>query len=123
MAYLNDLSLDAALGWITGNTSRIDVCGTEPTSYAEATSTYSLGNKVGMPVGAPENRTPNGRKVAVPAVSTGGQITATGTAAYWALTDNSAILVATGSLASSQAVTSGNTFTLTSFDIGFSDAV
>jgi hypothetical protein len=32
-------------------------------------------------------------------------------------------LLATGSLTASQAVTSGNTFTLTSFDIGIPDPV
>ena len=45
-------------------------------------------------------------------------MTATGTATHYAITNGSSELLATGSLAAPQAVTSGNTFTLASFDIG-----
>ena len=48
---------------------------------------------------------------------TGGSVTGSGTAAYWAITDAASVLVATGALSSSQAVTSGNTFSLASFTI------
>lgn len=51
-----------------------------------------------------------------------GSVTATGTAGFFALTDDSASkLLAAGPLASTQGVTSGNTFSLTAFDIELPD--
>jgi hypothetical protein len=118
MAYLNDRVLDNGLTVLDTEANRLDICSAEPTSYTEATSTYTVGNKTSISIGAPEARSPSGRKVVVEAI-TGGSVTGTGTAAYWAITDtsNSRLLVA-GSLASSQGVTSGNTFSLATFDIG-----
>jgi hypothetical protein len=50
---------------------------------------------------------------------TDGAVTANGTAAFYALTDpGNSRLLATGSLSASQAVTSGNTFSIASFKIG-----
>lgn len=126
MAYLNDTVLDAALAVLDTTARRIDICSAEPTTYAAATTTLSLGNKdfgsAGAAFGSPSDRSPSGRKVASTAV-TDGAVTATGTATHWAVTDvaNSRLL-ATGALSASQPVTSGNTFTLASFDIGIPDA-
>jgi hypothetical protein len=54
---------------------------------------------------------------------TDGTVSGTGTAAYWAITKTStSTLIATGSLTSSQAVTSGNTFTLDAINIAIRDA-
>lgn len=116
MAFLSDEVLDQGLDYADTNGTRIDICSQEPTTYAEATSTYSLGNKTGLNTGATENATPNGRKVVVPAI-TDGSVTATGTASHWALTDGTSIFVAAQTLSSSQAVTNGNTFTLGAIDI------
>jgi hypothetical protein len=121
MAFIADYVLDAALAKIIeGN--RVDICSTEPATYTAATSTNTLGNKTSVTVGAAADRTPNGRKSTVPAI-TGGSVTGTGTATHWALTDpaNSRLL-ATGALSASQAVTNGNTFSLAAFDIGIPDA-
>lgn len=120
MPYLNDEAMDQGLDWVNTNGTRIDICSQEPTTYAEATSTYTLGNKTGLNTGATENGDTSGRKVVVPAI-TDGSVTGTGTATHWALTDGTATLVATGALSSSQAVTSGNTFTLTAIDITIAD--
>jgi len=49
-------------------------------------------------------------------------VTATATATHWALTDGATLLLATGALTSSQAVTSGNTFTLDAISLTFRDA-
>lgn len=118
MAYLNDRVLDFGLSVLDTEANRLDICSSEPSSYSEATSTYTLGNKTGISVGSPEARSPSGRKVAVAEIS-GGSVTGTGTAAYWAISDTSnSRLLAAGSLSSSQAVTSGNTFSLATFDIG-----
>ncbi len=120
MAFIRDAALDLLLGDVNDST-RLDICSQEPTTYADATSTYTLGNKTGLTIGAPADRTGGGREVTVPAI-TDGSVTATGTATHWALTYNN-VLYATGQLASSQAVTSGNTFTLAAFKIGVPDAV
>ena len=121
MAYINDEVFDQGLDYADTNGTRIDICSQEPTTYAEATSTYTLGNKTGMNTGVTEDGDTDGRKVVVPAI-TDGNVTGTGTATHWALTDGTSILVATGSLSSSQAVTSGNTFTLDAIDITIRDA-
>ena len=102
--------------------NRLDICHTIPTTYAQATTTYTVGNKVSPSVGPPASASPNGRKVTVAQI-TDGTITATSTgtsdaAQFWALTDTvNSRLLAAGSLASAQMVTSGNTFTLAAFDI------
>jgi len=121
MAYINDEVFDQGLDYADTNGTRIDICSQEPTTYAEATSTYTLGNKTGLNTGATEAGATDGRRVIVPAI-TDGSVTATGTASHWALTDGSSILVATGSLSSSQSVTSGNTFTLDAISITIRDA-
>lgn len=117
MGFVNTNVLDSGLSYATTNGTRIDITSSEATTYAQATSTYTLGNKTSVSTGSPASRSPSGRKVTVGAI-TGGSVTGTGTAAYWALTDGSSILVATGALSASQAVTSGNTFSLAAFDIG-----
>ena len=120
MAFLNDEVYDQGLDYATANGTRIDLCSSEPASYA-AVSGVSLGNKTGLTTGATEAGDTDGRKVVVPAI-TDGTVSGTGTATHWALTDGSAILVATGSLSASQAVTSGNTFTLDAIDLTIRDA-
>ena len=100
-------------------------CSAQPTTYTEATSTFSKGNKTGMTAGAAADRTPNGRKSTIPAIVGGapGSVTGSGTVTHWAWTDPSnSRLLSAGALAASQGVTSGNTFTTSAFDIGFPDA-
>lgn len=118
MASLNDRVYDNGLTVLDTEVSHLYICSQEPTTYAQASSTYALGVKATPTVGAPGARTPNGRKVTVSAI-TDGTVSATGTATHYALVDSTnSRLLATAALSSSQAVTSGNTFTLTSFDIG-----
>lgn len=122
MAFIADYVLDAALSKLDTEANRLDITSQEATTYTEATSTYTLGNKTSLSIGAPGDRTPNGRKVTVAAI-TDGSVTGTGTATHWAIVDTAnSRLLATGSLSSSQAVTDGNTFTLAAFDIGIPDA-
>lgn len=123
MPFLNDRVLDNGLSVFAAEGTRFDICHTEPTTYAQATSTYTLGNKTGLVCPAPSARTGGGRKVTVPAISDG-SVTATSTdttndAQFWAISDpvNSRLLAA-GSLASAQFVTNGNTFATIAFDIG-----
>lgn len=122
MALLADYILDLALAELDTATSTLYITSAEATNYTQASSTYALGNKTSLSIGAPADRSPNGRKVTV-AAFTDGSVTGTGTATHWAITKSGTTLMATGALAASQAVTSGNDFSLDAFDIGIPDAV
>ena len=121
MASIADRVLDNGLTVLDTEASRFDICSQEPTTYAQATSTYTLGNTTSISIGAPADRTGGGRKVTLSAIS-GASVTGTGTATHYAITDttNSRLLV-TGSLTASQSVTSGNTFSLEALDVGIPD--
>lgn len=118
---LSDEVLDQGLDYADTNGTRVDICSQSPANYTEATSTYTLGNAV-VNTGATQDGDTSGRKVTVPSV-TGASVTATGTATHVALTDGAAALVAVTPLSASQAVTSGNTFDLTAWDIEIPDVV
>jgi len=123
MPYMNDSLYDLPLQYLEDNGSRLDICSQEPATYTEATSTYTLGNKTAITYTGPADRTPNGRKTQVDVIS-GGNVTGTNTATHWAISKPTATtsLLATTSLSAPQAVTSGNTFSLTAFDVGIPDA-
>ena len=116
--YINPEVFDQGLDYADVNGTRIDLCSQEPTTYAEATTdgAFSLGNKTGLNTGAPEAGATDGRRVIVPAI-TNGTVTETGTATHWALTDNSAVLIAACLLSSPQAVTDSNPITLDAISI------
>ena len=121
MAFIDDEACVSGLDNLNTLVDRADICSQEPTTYTEATSTYTLGNKTSFSVGAPTNGDTDGRKVVGAAISDG-SVTSTGTASHFAWSDVSATkLWVTNSLASSQSVTSGNTFTLTATDVTFRD--
>jgi hypothetical protein len=119
-ASLSDRVLDLGLNVLDAEPEKIVICSAEPTTYTEANSTFKLGEKVfavGGAFGAPAAGTPNGRKVSSTAI-TDGAVQGTGTATKWGVVDSANTrLLADGDLAASQAVTSGNTFSLPSFDI------
>ena len=112
-AVLNDRVLDFGINELTSNANRVDLCSQEPTTYTEATSTYTMGNKTAISFGSPEDAT-SGRKVVLTAV-TGGSLTATGNVTHWAITDtnNSRLLVVQAVASSPVAVTSGDTWAFT----------
>jgi hypothetical protein len=121
MAFLSDRVFDNGLTVLDTEANRIDITSQQATSYAEATSTYSLGNSTSLSIGAPQDRAGGGREVVV-AATTDGSVTGTGTATHYAIVDTgNSRLLATGSLSASQVVTSGNTFTLSSVAIGIPD--
>jgi hypothetical protein len=122
MPLLADYVLDAALSKLDTEANRLDICSQEPTTYLEATSTYSLGNKTSLSIGAPADGTPNGRKVTVASFSDG-NVTADGTASHYALVDTvNSRLLAAGALSAPQVVTELNTFSLAAFDVRIPDA-
>lgn len=123
MAWISDTGLDLILSYVA-ECDMLTICSQEPTTHTEAIATYRLGEYTTLTWGSIGNGTPNGRKVSTVAITTGGDVLGTGTATHWAVistTDDT--LRATGALASSQAVTAGNTFTLASFDVRIPDAV
>lgn len=121
MATLNDRVFDNGLTVLDTEANAIHITSAEATTYAAATSTLTLGNSTSLSIGAPQNRTGGGREVVVAAISDG-SVTGTGTATHYAIVDTAnSRLLATGSLTASQAVTSGNTFTLSSVSIGIPD--
>jgi len=122
MPFISNEVFDQGLDYADTNGTRLDICFTqEPTTYTEATSTFSCGNETGINTGVTEDGAVDGRRVIVPAI-TAGDVTATQTAGWWGLTDGASILVAAGALSATQAVTSGNTFTLDPISITIRDA-
>lgn len=123
MATLNDRVFDNGLTVLDTEANRVYITSQEATTYANATSTYALGNATSISISAPSDRTGGGRQVVLSAISNG-TVTGTGTATHYAIVDTvNSRLLATGSLAASQSVTTGNTFTLSSVTIGIPDPV
>jgi hypothetical protein len=120
--FIADYILDLLVAEFDTATTTLWLCSQAPTTYAEASSTYALGSKAGLTIDAPSNRTPNGRKVTVNAI-TDGSVTADGTGSHWAITKNGTTLMATGPMNTAKSVTNGGTFTLDAFDIGVADAI
>jgi hypothetical protein len=123
MAYLADRVFDNGLTVLDTEANKILITSAEATTYTQANATYALGNSTTLSIGAPAARSGGGRQVTIAAI-TDGSVTATGTATHYAIVDTvNSRLLATGSLSASQAVTSGNTFTLSSAVIGIPGAV
>ncbi len=121
MPFMIDTIFDEGLDYADTTGTQIDITYTqEATTYTEATSTFTCGNDT-VNTGATEDGAVDGRKVVVPAI-TSGSVTATQTAGWWALTNGTAILVATNALSATQAVTSGNTFSLDAIILAIRDA-
>jgi len=117
---LPDATIDSFLDIIADGATRVDVCSTQPTTYAEATSTYTLGNTTLTSGGGGGDWTigngdTSGRKLTL-AQQTGISASGTGTAAHIAFTDGVSTLYAVATC-TSQSVTSGNTITINSFDV------
>ena len=120
MATLDNRVFDNGLTVLDTEANVIHITSAEATSFANV-STVTLGNSPSLSIGAPQDRSGGGREVIVAAI-TDGSVTGTGTASHYAIVDTvNSRLLATGSLTASQAVTSGNTFTLSSVAIGIPD--
>jgi hypothetical protein len=122
MATLDNRVFDNGLTVLDTEANAIHITSAEATSFANVAS-VTLGNSTSLSIGAPQDRSGGGREVVVAAI-TDGSVTGTGTATHYAIVDTvNSRLLATGSLTASQAVTSGNTFTLSSVAIGIPDPV
>ena len=121
MASLGDRVFDSGLSALDTEADKLFITSAEATTYTQAATTYALGVKNTPTVSAPADRTGGGREVTISAI-TDGSVTGNGTATHYALVDSAnSRLLAAGALSSAQAVTAGNTFTLTSFKIGIPD--
>ncbi len=120
---VHDDVLDGALNIIKNNCTRMCVCSAQPTTYAEAITTYELADVV-MASGdfTNANGDTSGRKTTVAAKSAFA-VDASGTATHVALVDvtNSKLLYVT--TCTSQALTSGNTVSTPAWDIEIADPV
>ena len=122
MPFINDEVFDQGLDYADTNGTRIDICSTDPSGTYATVTANTLGNDTVNTGVTTDAATGTGRRVTVPAI-TAGSVTGTGTATHWALTNGTDTVVASGSLSASQAVTSGNTFTLDAIDIIIRDPV
>jgi hypothetical protein len=120
MAFINDEVFDQGLDYADTNGTRIDICSADPVGTYASVTTNTLGNDT-VNTGVTQDGATDGRRVIVPAI-TAGSVTGTGTATHWALTNGTDTVVASGALSASQAVTSGNTFTLDAISITIRDA-
>jgi hypothetical protein len=119
-ATLHDDVFDAALNVVKNNTENLYICSSMPTTFTEASSTYKLGVKATPGFTGPADDT-SGRKLTITAI-TDGEVTANGTAGFFALTDDSASkLLVAQALNATQVVTDGNPFTLTSQKVAIPD--
>ena len=121
MAALHNDVFDNGLSSIDDNTENLHILSADPGLTWSNIATYLLGTKATPTINVPSDRSAGGREIIIDAISDG-IVLGTDTATHFALTDDSEekILVS-GELAASQAVTSGNAFTLTSFTVGIPD--
>lgn len=116
-----DYLLDLLLSELDTNAERFDICSQNPTTFLEATNTYTLGNSTSVSVSAPEDGDTSGRKVVFSAINDG-TTTGSGTATHFAITDfNGEKLLFSGTLTTQQPVIAGNVFTNPSFDFEIPD--
>lgn len=125
----HDDNMDAMLNNIKNNTTRLCVCSAQPTTYAEATTTYDGGaSKYKLAIKTisstdftgPADGDASGRKLTVNEAS-GITVDATASATHIALCDSSNSKLLYVTTCTSQALTSGNTVTVPAFDIEVAD--
>lgn len=117
MARISSYLLDAMLSKLDTEATHIYICSAEPTTFAQATTTYMLGSKSGIAISAPADRTPNGREVTLSAISDG-VTTNSGLATHFAITDNTnSRLLYSAALSANQNLTAGNPWTSNSIKL------
>lgn len=118
---LDDSVIDGSLNIVKNGATQMCLCSAQPTTYAEATSTYMLVLKTGLTSGSftgPVNGDSNGRKLTKTAES-GVSVTNTGTATHIALCSGSVLLLT--DTITSQVVTAGNTANIAAYKYEIAD--
>jgi hypothetical protein len=119
--WANDNIMDSALNYVKNNVTRLCVCSAQPTTFAEATSTYKLAMKTGLTTSdftGPADGDASGRKLTVNAQS-GLTVDTSGTATHVALTSESVLLYVT--TCTNQSLTAGNQVNVNAWDIEIAD--
>lgn len=125
MAYINDSVFDQGLDLIDTNATALHLCNIEPTTYADASTTFPGGKSFGsgsVSVGAPVDGKIDGRRVIVP------QTLVTGTAngasiTAWALVDSAnSMLLATGAVDPVVSISTGESLGTSEVSITIRDA-
>lgn len=117
---LPDATIDDMLAIIADNCTRVDVCSTQPTTYAQATSTYTLGNYTltagdGNGDWVIADGDTSGRKLTLQAQS-GNNASADGTAGHLAFTDGTSRLYYVTTV-SSETTNSGSPLNISAVDV------
>ena len=79
MPSLSNRVFDNGLTVLDTEANRIDITSQEATTYAQAITTYTLGNSTSLSIAAPSDRSGGGREVIAAAISNG-SVTGNGTA-------------------------------------------
>ena len=118
--FVPDATIDGMLAYVSANAVNLHVCSTQPTTYAEAATTYELA-VVTIDSGdfSAANGDVSGRKITV-AQQTGVTIDTGGTAAHIALTNGSDTLYAV-TTCSGVVLSTPGTVTVNAFDIEITD--
>lgn len=117
--WANDLMMDASLDYVANNAATMTVCSAQPTTRAEAITTYALADvAVASSDFTKANGDTDGRKATV-AEKTGVTIDATGTATHIAIVSASALLYVT--TCTSQSLTQNNTVNFPAWDFEVGD--
>jgi hypothetical protein len=77
MSFISDEIFDQGLDYLDTNGVRVDICSQEPSTYAQATSTFSLGNATVNTEATTNAASGTGRRVTIPAVN-GATVTTSG---------------------------------------------
>jgi len=121
MAFFNDNIFDSGLQYITTYGTDLYLCSGNPTTYAEASSTYAIAVSSGITIGSVADGDSGGRKVVISPISSG-TVLFDGTATHYAIVDsvNSGLLVAS-TLSSSKVLYTIDTFNSDALNVGFDD--
>jgi hypothetical protein len=99
MAFIHDNAFDAALDYIADNADRLDICTSEPANFAGIAAVSIAGYALTTGDGNGDYTivagSPSGRALRLEA-QTGNNGTGDGDADFWALSDGSAVLYASG---------------------------
>jgi hypothetical protein len=117
-ATIDDTVFDAALNFLETNGTVVHILTQAITAWSDV-ATYTKGNKTACTYDGPADGT-SGRKTILEAIA-GGSVTGSGTVTHFAITNGSDAVYVCQELNANQAVTSGNTFTLTACTIQLSD--
>lgn len=118
----NDSMLDAAFDWVRARVTQMTVCNAQPTTYAEATSTYKLADIALTSTGITlADGDTNGRKMTIGAKS-GVTVDTTGTASHIALAGSTGSTLLYVTTCTTQALTTGNTVDFPAWDVEIADA-